>query len=345
MKILVYGSKGWIGNQFVKYLDNYIEGNSRVDNIDDLKNEINQVNPTHIISFIGRTHGIINNIKYTTIDYLEEKGKLVENVRDNLFCPIALAIICQEKNIHYTYLGTGCIFKFDDNYPSGFVEESLPNFFGSSYSTVKGFTDRLMHFFDKNVLNLRIRMPITGEMNARNFITKITTYDKICSIPNSMTVLPELLPLVYDMMKNNRTGTINLTNPGLISHNQILEMFKDIVDPEFTWKNFSIEEQSKILASDRSNNLLNTTKLKKLYPEVNNIRKAIINTLHQYKKTYIRKKKQEVIKCLLVTGCCGFIGSNFLNYFANKYPKTKIINLDALYYCANKNNIDKKIRE
>mgnify|MGYP006083422541 CR=1 FL=1 len=345
MKILVYGSKGWIGNQFVKYLDNYIEGNSRVDNIDDLKNEINQVNPTHIISFIGRTHGIINNIKYTTIDYLEEKGKLVENVRDNLFCPIALAIICQEKNIHYTYLGTGCIFKFDDNYPSGFVEESLPNFFGSSYSTVKGFTDRLMHFFDKNVLNLRIRMPITGEMNPRNFITKITTYDKICSIPNSMTVLPELLPLVYDMMKNNRTGTINLTNPGLISHNQILEMFKDIVDPEFTWKNFSIEEQSKILASDRSNNLLNTTKLKKLYPEVNNIRKAIINTLHQYKKTYIRKKKQEVIKCLLVTGCCGFIGSNFLNYFANKYPKTKIINLDALYYCANKNNIDKKIRE
>ena len=184
MKILVYGSKGWIGNQFVKYLDNYIEGNSRVDNIDDLKNEINQVNPTHIISFIGRTHGIINNIKYTTIDYLEEKGKLVENVRDNLFCPIALAIICQEKNIHYTYLGTGCIFKFDDNYPSGFVEESLPNFFGSSYSTVKGFTDRLMHFFDKNVLNLRIRMPITGEMNPRNFITKITTYDKICSIPN-----------------------------------------------------------------------------------------------------------------------------------------------------------------
>ena len=43
----------------------------------------------------------------------------------------------------------------------------------------------------KNVLNLRIRMPITGEPNARNFITKITNYEKICSIKNSMTVLPE----------------------------------------------------------------------------------------------------------------------------------------------------------
>ena len=81
-------------------------------------------------------------------------------------------------------------------------------------------------------------MPITGEENSRNFITKITNYEYICSIPNSMTVLPELLPLVLDMMKNKTVGTINLTNPGLISHNEILEMYKEIVDPEFTWKNF-----------------------------------------------------------------------------------------------------------
>ena len=51
-----------------------------------------------------------------------------------------------------------------------------------------------MHNFEDNVLNLRIRMPITGDYNKRNFITKITTYEYICSIPNSMTVLPELLP-------------------------------------------------------------------------------------------------------------------------------------------------------
>jgi len=60
----------------------------------------------------------------------------------------------------------------------GFTEQSEPNFFGSGYSTVKGFTDQLMKMFGKTVLNLRIRMPITGEMNSRNFITKITTYEK-----------------------------------------------------------------------------------------------------------------------------------------------------------------------
>ena len=38
------------------------------------------------MSFIGRTHGTTKDgTKYTTIDYLEQKGKIKENVRDILF--------------------------------------------------------------------------------------------------------------------------------------------------------------------------------------------------------------------------------------------------------------------
>ena len=218
MRILVYGHKGWIGQQFVDILKNlsdidYVLGTARVENYEAFVDEVNNVSPTHIISFIGRTHGKIGDKVFSTIDYLEQKGKLLENVRDNLYAPMNLAILSQEKNIHYTYLGTGCIFKFDndDGRPfgkeeNGFTEDSLPNFFGSGYSTVKGFTDQLMHRFDKNVLNLRIRMPITDEENPRNFITKIVNYEKICSVPNSMTVLPELLPFVLDMMKKKESN-------------------------------------------------------------------------------------------------------------------------------------------
>ena len=42
---------------------------------------------------------------------------------------------------------------------------------------------------------------------------------------------------------------------------------------------------------------------------------------------------------ILVTGGCGFIGSNFINYFIKKYLNYKIYNLDILYYCASLNNI------
>ena len=296
MKILLYGAKGWIGQQFLEILKNteleYTCGISRTDNYEQLLLEIENNKPTHIISFIGRTHGKIGDTLFPTIDYLEQEGKLVENIRDDLFSPLLLAEISKIKNIHYTYFGTGCIFKFDENHPygqeiNGFDEQSMPNFFGSSYSTVKGYTDRLMHLYENNVLNLRIRMPITGKLNSRNFITKITTYQKICSIPNSMTVLPELLPIVLDLMKNNKTGSLNLTNPGLISHNEILQMYKEIVDPSFTWNNFNQEEQRLIIDSERSNNFLNTEKLEFLYPSVNNIKIAVEKCLHDYKKSIL----------------------------------------------------------
>lgn len=292
MKIIIYGGKGWIGSQFINIIKKtkitYIIGKSRVDNTEDLINEINLQNPTHIVSFIGRTHGIFNGKTYSTIDYLEQKGKLLDNVRDNLFAPIYLSKICEDKNIHFTYLGTGCIFKYDNDHPfakeiNGFKESDEPNFFGSSYSIVKGFTDRLIKL-NKNTLNLRIRMPIDNNINPRNFITKITNYEYICSIPNSMTVLPELLPIALDMMQKKITGTFNLTNPGLISHNEILQMYKEIVDKNFNWKNFSLEEQSKILDSDRSNNYLNTEKLTNIYPEILNIKKSVRNCLVKYKE-------------------------------------------------------------
>ena len=222
-------------------------------------------------------------------DFLEQKGRIVENVRDNLFSPMVLAILCQKHQIHFTYLGTGCIFKYDEDHPfgndkTGFKEDSLPNFFGSSYSVVKGYTDELMHFFDDSVLNLRILMPITDKLEPRNFITKITTYEYICSIPNAMTVLDELLPYALDMAKKGITGTVNLTNPGLISHNEILEMYKDTVDPSFTWKNFSLKEQGKILAADRSNNSLDSNKLQTLYPDVKHIKDSVRDVLESMKK-------------------------------------------------------------
>ena len=123
MRVLVYGSRGWIGGQFIKLLKSHDishhEGQARVDDYDSEQQEINAVSPTHIVSFIGRTHGSIGDKTYTTIDYLEQEGKLMDNVRDNLYSPLILALLCKEKKIHLTYLGTGCIFKFDEQHPFG----------------------------------------------------------------------------------------------------------------------------------------------------------------------------------------------------------------------------------
>jgi len=46
---------------------------------------------------------------------------------------------------------------------------------------------------------------------------------------------------------------------------------------------------------------------------------------------------------LLITGGCGFIGSNFINYIFDR-TEYNIINLDAMYYCASENNVKEEIR-
>ena len=50
-------------------------------------------------------------------------------------------------------------------------------------------------------------------------------------------------------------------------------------------------------------------------------------------------------KILFITGGAGFIGSNFINIFCKKYLNTKVINFDALYYCADENNVNESIRD
>ena len=41
------------------------------------------------------------------------------------------------------------------------------------------------------------------------------------------------------------------------------------------------------------------------------------------------------MKTYLITGCAGFIGSNFVHYMLKKYPEILLVNLDKLTYAGN----------
>jgi 3,5-epimerase/4-reductase len=283
MKWLVYGSQGWIGPQIVSIItkngDEVINGQSRVDNYDQTFEEINLIGPDRVLCATGRTSGP----GCPNIDYLEQPGKLVDNLRDNLSGPINLALICQRLNIHFSYLGTGCIYEYDDAHPmlpsgAGFTESDFPNFTGSQYSAVKGTTDQILNHM-KGVMNARIRMPISDQIHPRNFITKISQYKKVISIPNSMTVLSEMLPLMVDLARNCFTGPINLCNPGTITHKEILELYQQYVDPAFTFEVMDLDELGNHVVGRRSNNYLDTTLLEQNYPNVRSIQAAVRETL------------------------------------------------------------------
>ena len=137
----------------------------------------------------------------------------------------------------------------------------------------------------ENVCTLRVRMPISSDLsNPRNFITKITRYNKVVNIPNSMTVLDELLPISIKMAKKNLRGIWNFTNPGVISHNQILELYRDYIDPKFKWENFNLEEQAKVIVAPRSNNEMDASKLKNEFPGLLSIEESIIKYVFEPNK-------------------------------------------------------------
>ena len=60
MKVLVYGANGWIGQQFIQILSKegirFIKATGRANNIEGVSDELDDIQPSHIVSFIGRTH-------------------------------------------------------------------------------------------------------------------------------------------------------------------------------------------------------------------------------------------------------------------------------------------------
>jgi len=274
MSFLVFGGEtGWIGQKLVTLLKSQGKevhvAKARLENRTDVERDINQYQPKYILNCAGVT-GRPN------VDWCEDHKQ--ETIRANVIGTLNLIDVAFLHGIHVTNFATGCIFEYDDDHPlgsgKGYLEDDAPNFDKSFYSMTKGMVEKLCRFYP-NALVLRVRMPISDDLEPRNFITKISKYERVVNIPNSMTVLHDLLPISIDMSEKGLKGVYNFTNPGVISHNEILDLYKQYIDPNFTYKNFSLEEQAKILKAGRSNNELDSTKLASLYPQIPDIKTSM----------------------------------------------------------------------
>eukprot|EP00997_Jenningsia_sp_PLL12_P006056 NODE_259_length_2016_cov_135.465175_g220_i0.p4 GENE.NODE_259_length_2016_cov_135.465175_g220_i0~~NODE_259_length_2016_cov_135.465175_g220_i0.p4 ORF type:complete len:114 (+),score=60.03 NODE_259_length_2016_cov_135.465175_g220_i0:31-342(+) len=98
-----------------------------------------------------------------------------------------------------------------------------------------------------------------------------------------------------DLMKQKKTGTLNFVNPGVISHKQVLDLYDKEVDPTHVTKLFTLEEQRKILAADRSNCKLDTTKLES-WAKVMPVEEAMKVAMQGVKETKPRVEKVEKVE-------------------------------------------------
>jgi 3,5-epimerase/4-reductase len=255
---LIWGGEGWVAGHLKTLLQSQgktVESTTvRMQNREAVIKELERVKPTHVLNCAGST-GRPN------VDWCEDHKE--ETIRSNVIGTLNLADCCFLAGIHCTVFATGCIYAYDEKHPiggPGYLETDLANFDGSFYSETKAYTENIMKNYS-NVLILRLRMPVSDDLHSRNFVTKISKYERVVDVPNSNTILHDLLPAAILLAEHNEKGIYNFTNPGAISHNEVLSLFKQYVRPDFTWKNFTLEEQSKVIKAGRSNCKLDTTKL------------------------------------------------------------------------------------
>lgn len=258
MKFLLFGGKGWIGQKLVDLLmkDNHEVhlSNCRLENYSDILNELNNIKPDFVLNSAG--------IKgFPTVDWCEE------NKETTMFINVAgilnLVNACHISNVHVTNYCTGCIYSYN-TFDEIFTENDKPNFTGSTYSKTKVISEETLSVYN-NVLNLRIRLPVSSDLDSRGLIGKLSNYKKVIDVPNSVTILDEMLPISIDMTIKRFKGTFNFVNPGLVKWSFILECYQKYVDKNFKFDVFTTEEQDKILKAPRSNCCLDNSKLENYY--------------------------------------------------------------------------------
>ena len=94
----------------------------------------------------------------------------------------------------------------------------------------------------KIVIYYVIRYVLYLHYNYLNVI--MNNSNKVSTIPNSYSVLDELIPISIDMIESNVKGTYNFTNTGKLTDDHIMKMYKKIVDPDVDWKTCNKDHKS-----------------------------------------------------------------------------------------------------
>lgn len=272
--ILIYGGNGYIGKYITSELDKsnlqYILSSNRIYKYDSILQDINQYNPTHIISAAGYKTP-------TNIDFYEYNANqlILTNTTGNLI----LADLCNKFNIHLTLIMSGCIYTYvDEHYYENyniFYENDFPNFYGSIYSSNRIGTEYFLNYYP-NICILRLRMPISNDVHPKSLITKIINYRTVINIPNSMSVLEDVIKVIPIIINLNLIGTFNLVNTGVITHPEILDLYKLYVNPYYKYTIISEEQQNNKLIALRSNCHISNSKISK-YIKIPNIKSSILN--------------------------------------------------------------------
>ena len=177
--ILLTGSNGYIGSQFVRELSKRGLKFMTATREDCTWNRLADLIDDNRVDFL------INAAGYTgkpNVDACENnKDKTVDG---NILLPLQISMACVMTGIPWGHVSSGCVYHGDNN-GNGFSEEDESNFCFNNppcsfYSGTKALAEDLLE--NSNVYIWRLRIPFDQYDSYKNYISKMLNYNKLLNV-------------------------------------------------------------------------------------------------------------------------------------------------------------------
>ncbi|MEK6928693.1 MAG: sugar nucleotide-binding protein [Nanoarchaeota archaeon] len=275
-KHLILGN-GYMGNRIFKNLKDSIMSNRRIGNIDSVDNEIKKYKPEVVLNCIAKT-GRPN------IDWCENNKE--KTYFSNVIVPHYIAKVCSFYGKKMVHISTGYFYDGNKN-GEGYSEKDEPNSINNYYNFTKFEAEKRLQNFD-NVLQLRINMPSDKIPHERNLITRLLGYKKIVKSYNSITIVDDFIKILKYLIKKDSRGIFNVVNEGIISFDEILDMYSEISGISKKYELITQDELNSAVKAKRSACILSVKKLEGSGINVPNIKVSMRKCLEEYVKNEVK---------------------------------------------------------
>lgn len=267
-QVLLLGGTGYVGAAFQKFL-----GQRGISFRNLSRQELDYTSPGRLSGFLkgSRFTFLINCAGYTgkpNVDACEQHKD--ETLFGNAVFPGIVHQACEEINLPWGHVSSGCIYTGKKPDGSGFTEEDLPNFCFrtnncSFYSGTKALGEEVLSGAEQCFV-WRIRIPFNNENSPRNYLSKLIKYDCLLDVENSISQLDEVVCACWECWEKKAPfGIYNTTNPGAVTTKEVVGLIQKhgICEKEYKFFDSEADFMQNAAQTPRSNCVLDSSKLER----------------------------------------------------------------------------------
>ncbi|MFH0873939.1 MAG: sugar nucleotide-binding protein [Candidatus Komeilibacteria bacterium] len=278
--ILLLGGSGYVGSAFQKF---FRQNNHAYINISRAERDYTHPEILRTIITELKPDFLINCAGYTgkpNVDACELHK--TETIEGNVVLPGNIMKVCNELNLPWGHVSSGCIYTGNSPDGLGFRETDAPNFDYrhnncSFYSGSKALAEEILSEAE-NCYLWRLRVPFNNEATPRNYLTKLMKYEKLLDATNSLSQLDEFVAAAHACWQERiPCGIYNMTNPGFVTAREVVAMISKagLTDKKFSFFESEEEFMKTAAKTPRSSCVLNCDKREAAGAHMTEVHKAI----------------------------------------------------------------------